>query len=72
MAAGENPQPWTPNTLANIQNYAATIKYVSAAITNATGINVTPLQIAAPVAREMNKAELDYPEIIGPGIRELR
>jgi hypothetical protein len=62
----ENPQPWTASTIASTRNNVATISNVAAAISSATGVSITSLGIATPVAREMNKQEIDYPAIFNP------
>jgi hypothetical protein len=55
----ENPQPLTKDPIAAIQNNAKRIGNIAAEINKATHIPVTPLGIASPVAREMNKDEID-------------
>src|SRR6266700_2197550 len=62
----ENPQPLTGTTITAIQKNAATINSVANAISKATGISITPLGIASPIAREMNKDQIDYPQIFVP------
>lgn len=62
----ENPQPLTKKTITAIQNNAKTIDNIATEISRATGVSITPLGIASPVAREMNKNEIDYPRIFVP------
>ena len=64
--AGENPQPLTAKTVRAIQAYTDTISDTAAAITSATGVSVTSLGIATPIAREMNKDQLDYNQLFVP------
>jgi hypothetical protein len=61
----ENPQPLTATTINAIQTNAALIANIAATITSATGVAVTAPDIAAPVAREMNKTQIDYPAALG-------
>jgi hypothetical protein len=62
----ENAQPLTDTTINAIRINAATINDVANAITNATGVSVTSVGIASPIAREMNKDQIDYPQIFVP------
>jgi len=63
----ENPQPLTGTTITAIQKNAATINSVANAISKATGISITPLGIASPIAREMKG-----PDRLSPDIRSIQ
>jgi hypothetical protein len=52
----ENPKPLTDATVTTIQKNAATIKNVATAITNSTGITITPLGIASPVVNLLRRS----------------
>ena len=62
----ENPQPFTPRTLSTLGQNALAINDV------ASILGVSPLFIAAPIAREMNKTEVgDYDQGLRPVARLL-
>jgi hypothetical protein len=59
-----NPQPFTSDTLNKIQSGSADINQIANIISSVSGVQISGAEIAAPIAREMNKTQIDYPPAI--------
>src|ERR1700674_1435572 len=62
----ENPRPFSAETLNTIQLDTSNIKRIATEISSATGVGMSALEIASPVARELNKNQFDYLQWYNP------